>query len=242
MTDKEKNLTGKTYFVRLNYSERMQHMIFFISFLVLGVTGFMVKTPEEVVIVLGSAGEMIFMFRSLLHRIAGVIMILISIYHIYYLISKPAGRRWIVDMRPTIKDLKDIAATYLYYMGIKEKPPESDRFCYKHKIEYVALVIGSILMSVTGLMLWTEYRWSKFLLDVSTVVHLMQSILACLTIIIWHLYEVQWKPRRYPIDNMWLTGVMVEEEMKEKYPLQYKKIMANPELQKIYIKRGNAKN
>ena len=97
-------------------------------------------------------------------------------------------------------------------------------------------------MSVTGLILWTEYKWSKFLLDVSTGIHLMQSILACLTIIIWHLYEVQWKPRRFPIDNMWLTGVMVEEEMKEKYPLQYKKIMADPELQKIYIKRDNAKD
>ena len=83
MTSRGEDEEGKMHFVRLNLSERAQHMIFVISFIVLVITGFMVKIPEEVVIVLGSAGEKIFFIRKVLHRVAGVVMILVSIYHVY---------------------------------------------------------------------------------------------------------------------------------------------------------------
>ena len=38
----------KLYFVRLNYSEKVQHMIFLICFVVLVITGFMLKQCEEI--------------------------------------------------------------------------------------------------------------------------------------------------------------------------------------------------
>ena len=228
--------TDKRYFVRLNYSERVQHMIFAASFIVLVITGFMLKIPEDLVKTFGAAGEMIFHYRSILHRTAGTLMILISLYHVYYLIFKPAGRRWLMDMLPRLKDLKDLRDVFLYYFSVKNKPPEFDRFCYKHKLEYGALIAGTLIMSLTGLMLWTQYRWSKFAVDIATVVHGMEAILACLALMIWHMYEIHLKPHKFPLDNMWMTGVMDEEEMKEEYPLHYKKIMNDPELQKIYIK------
>jgi hypothetical protein len=62
----------------------------------------------------------------------------------------------------------------------------------------------------------------------------MEAILACLAIMVWHLYEVHLRPHKFPLDNMWLTGVIDEEEMKAEYPIHYKKIMNDPELQKIY--------
>jgi formate dehydrogenase gamma subunit len=227
----------KIYFVRLNYSERMQHLILVVCFVVLAITGFMLKIPEDMVKILGKAGQTVFFWRSILHRQAGTIMILVSLYHLYYIIFKPAGRRWIRDMMMGPKDLKEMAATLLYYIGLKDNLPEYDRFCYKHKFEYGALFFGNTLMAVTGLLLWTEYKWSKFTLDISTLVHGMEAILATLAIMIWHLYEVHLRPHKFPIDNMWLTGVIDEEEMKEEYPLHYKKIMADPELRDIYIKR-----
>jgi formate dehydrogenase gamma subunit len=237
-SDKEVDkATGKIYFVRLNYSERVQHMILVVCFVVLVITGFMLKIPEDMVKILGKTGEAVFSFRSILHRQAGIIMILVSLYHIYYITFKPAGRRWITDMMMWPKDLKEMATTLLYYIGIKDNHPEYDRFCYKHKFEYGALFFGNTLMAVTGLLLWTEYKWSKFVLDIATLIHGMEAILATLAIIVWHLYEVHIRPHKFPIDNMWLTGVIDEEEMKEEYPLHYKKIVADPELHKIYIER-----
>jgi cytochrome b subunit of formate dehydrogenase len=232
-----KDVTGERYFVRLNYSERMQHMVFAICFIVLVITGFMLKIPDSIVKSFGTAGEIIFNYRSILHRTAGTIMILVGVYHFYYLVFKRAGRRWLFDMLPRLKDLKDMRDNFLYYINLKKEPPEFDRFCYKHKIEYGALIAGTTIVSATGLILWTEYKWSKFIVDIATLVHGMEAILACLAIMIWHLYEIHFRPHKSPLDNTWLTGVVNEEQMKEEYALHYKKIMNDPELQKIYIKK-----
>ena len=233
-TDSGENLS-KRYFIRLNLSERVQHMIFISCFIILAVTGFMLKIPEEILNKLGSVKETVFFYRGILHRIAGVIMILVSLYHVFYLLFRPAGRRWLVDMQPRFKDVKDLFGTMFYYLGIKQRPPEYDRFCYKQKLEYGALIAGSTVMSLTGLLLWTEYRWSKFIVDIAALVHGMEAILACLAIMIWHLYEVHLRPRKFPIDNMWVTGLIDEEEMREEYPLHYRKIMDDPALRKVYI-------
>lgn len=226
---------GQKYFVRLNFSERTQHMIFLICFIVLAITGFMLKLPEDIIEKFGDAKDLVFYYRGLLHRIAGVTMIVVSLYHVFYLLFRPAGRRWLVDMLPKFKDLTDMIGTMLYYVRVKEKHPEYDRFYYKQKLEYGALIAGATLMSVTGLLLWTEEMWPKFLLDIATIVHGMEAILACLAIMVWHLYEVHLRPRKFPIDNLWLTGVIEEEEMQEEFPLHYKRIMEDPELQKVYL-------
>ena len=80
------NISGERSFVRLNYSERAQHMIFAGCFFILVFTGFMLKLPEGFLTFFGEAGELLFRYRRLLHRIAGVLMILVGAYHIYYLL------------------------------------------------------------------------------------------------------------------------------------------------------------
>ncbi len=228
--------SDELYFFRLNVNEKTQHMIFVICFVILVITGFMIKIPEEAIAYLGGSGGIVFTCRGILHRVAGVVMILVSLYHIFYLLFKPAGRRWLFDMFPLPKDLKELIHNLKYMIGLEKEPPEFDRFSYKHKMEYGALHAGTTLMSITGLLLWSEYLWDKFYLDVACLIHGMEAILACLAIMVWHMYEVHLRPHKFPLDNMWLTGVINEEEMKEEYPLHYKKIMNSPELQSIYIR------
>jgi formate dehydrogenase gamma subunit len=246
MEEKAVNIESRTdngegseniYFIRLNYSERVQHLILVACFVILVITGFMLNIPEEALMVLGTAGETVFFWRSIMHRVAGTVMILVSLYHVYYLIFKPAGRRWISDMMFRLSDLTEIRDSMKFYMEFKDSSPEYDRFCYKHKFEYFALFFGNTVMAVTGLLLWTESNWSKFVLDISVLIHGMEAILASLAIIIWHMYEVHLRPHKFPVDNLWLTGLIDEEEMKAEYPRHYKRIMADPELQKIYIRR-----
>lgn len=227
------------YFWRLNRSERNQHLIFVICFLVLAVTGFMVQIPEDIVAKFGAAGAIIFALRSILHRTAGSVMILVCLYHVSYLLFAQSGRRWLQDMLPCAQDLKDMLANLGYLIGLKAQAPEFDRFSYKHKLEYGALIVGSLLMSATGILLWTEYRWNKFILDIASLVHQMEAILACLAIMIWHLYDIFLKPRKTSIAGMWLTGKMPAEEMEDEHPLHYRKIMNDPHLQDIYVVREN---
>ena len=233
----KKGEVEKLYFLRLNYSERVQHFVLVASFIILVITGFMLNIPEESLLFLGPAGEMVFFWRSILHRIAGTLMILVSIYHVYYLMFIPAGRSWISDMMVRPSDLTEIRDSMKYYMEFNDSPPEYDRFCYKHKFEYFALFFGNTVMGLTGLLLWTESYWSKFVLDISILIHGMEAILASLAIIIWHMYEVHLRPHKFPADDLWLTGLIDEEEMKEEYPRHYKRIMADPELQELYLIR-----
>ncbi len=230
------------YFVRLNLNERIQHLIFVICFIMLASTGLMVWLPEKVFHFLGDAKQSFFLVRSILHRIFGTTMILVSIYHIYYLMFKSAGRRWLMDMMPRIRDIRDFFYNMLYLSGFKDRPPEFDRFSYKHKMEYAGLIAGTSLMAISGIILWFEYFWDKFIVDIATLVHGMEAVLACLSVVVWHLYEVHLRPHKFPIDNLWLTGVIDEEEMKEEFPLHYKKIMSDPELQKIYMRKGSSQN
>jgi cytochrome b subunit of formate dehydrogenase len=232
--------TGKRYFIRLNLSERVQHFILFGCFIVLAVTGFMVMIPEVLAQALGGASETVFFYRGLLHRIAGIILISVGLFHFMYLLFTRAGRRWLVDMLPRPRDLKDMIFNIFYYLGLKKEPPEFDRFSYKQKFEYGALIAGSTIMSATGLLLWTEYRWSKFILDIAKLVHGMEAILACLAIIIWHLFEVYLLPHQSSISKTWITGLIDEDEMKEEFAGHYKKIMADPALRQIYVHGENA--
>jgi len=230
---------SKIYFVRLNTSEKVQHLIFMLCFLILVMTGFMLKIPTPIVQKLGRFGDTVFYYRSFLHRMAGTTMILVSLYHLFYLIFRPGGHRWLMDMLPRFKDLKDLIHNFLFFVNIKKAPPEFDRFSYMHKMEYGALVAGTTLMSLTGLLLWTEWRWSKFILDIAAIVHGMEAVLACLAIMVWHMYEIHLKPHKSPLDKVWITGLIDEEEMQKEHPLHYKKIMADEAMQAIYVVREN---
>ncbi len=229
------NSDGLRLFIRLNHSEIWQHFVFAICFVVLAITGFMLRIPEKYLAYLGGYREIVFLVRSILHRCAGVVMISVSIYHIFYLMARPAGRRWFIDMRPTFQDAKEMFHSLMYYIGWKTSPPAFDRFCYRHKLEYGALIAGTTIMSITGILLWTESIWSKFYLDISVLVHGMEAILACLAIMIWHLYDVLLKPHGFPMHKVWLTGIIDETTMKAEYPKHYDKIMSDSELQRIYI-------
>src|SRR5262249_46066494 len=72
------------------------------------------------------------------------------------------------------------------------------------------VVWGTVVMVITGLLLWFN-NWSlqflpKWALDVSTSIHWYEAILATLAILVWHFYSVIFDPDVYPLDMAWLTG------------------------------------
>ena len=95
-------------------------------------------------------------------------------------------------------------------------------------VEYWALIWGTVIMSVTGLLLWFENTamayFPKWLLDVATVVHLYEAWLATLSIIIWHFYAVIFNPQVYPLNWSMITGWLTEEEMIEEHPGEYERL------------------
>ena len=207
---------------RMTANQRWQHLILLTSFIVLVITGFALKFPNSwIAALLGNGnGEKL---RSIIHRIAGVALIGAGIYHIFYLAMAKEGRRLILDIAPRPRDAFDAWATMRYYLGLSKEKPKFGRFNYAEKAEYWALVWGTGLMAVTGVMMWAKV-WvgdllARWWVDVATAIHFYEAILATLAIVVWHFYQVFFDPDVYPMNWAWWDGKMPVEHYRHEHEL-----------------------
>jgi formate dehydrogenase gamma subunit len=206
--------------VRMDASQRTQHWVLAVSFIVLAWTGFALKFPDSWVgHSLGSAET----FRRWSHRVAGVVLLLAGAYHLGYVMASREGRRLVRDMMPGLKDAREAAANARRLAGLGGDKPKFGRFGYAEKMEYWAVVWGTIIMGVTGLMIWFKMGVTHFLprwvVDVATTVHYYEAILACLAILVWHFYHVIFDPDVYPLNRAVLDGRVSREWLEEEHPL-----------------------
>jgi cytochrome b subunit of formate dehydrogenase len=206
--------------VRMTTNQRWQHMVLLSSFIILVITGFALKFPDSWFAEILGMSEKV---RSLVHRIAGVVLIGAGIYHLFYLAATREGRRLIRDISPTPNDSHDVIAAMLYYLGLSRNKPRFGRFTYGEKAEYWALVWGTALMGFTGIMMWAKV-WvgnllARWWVDVATSVHYYEAILATLAILVWHFYQVFGDPDVYPMNWAWWDGKMPVEHYRKEHQL-----------------------
>jgi cytochrome b subunit of formate dehydrogenase len=197
------------FMTRMTVNQRWQHLILLSSFIVLVITGFALKFPDTWFAHTLGMGENL---RGIIHRVAGVILIGAGIYHVFYLAAAREGRRLLRDIAPRPKDAFDAWATMRYYIGLSSEKPKYGRFTYAEKAEYWALVWGTALMGITGIMLWAKVwvgdLFARWWVDVATAVHFYEAILATLAILVWHFYQVFFDPDVYPMNWAWWDGKM----------------------------------
>ena len=205
--------------VRMTVSQRIQHLTLLTSFITLVLTGFALRYPSSW-LALVFVNEHV---RSLIHRCAGVAMIVAGLYHTWYLASTAEGRQMFKDMLPDWKDVTDVRDALLYYLGYSEQRPMFRRFSYAEKAEYWALVWGTFVMAATGFMAWFKViigaRVPGWWIDVALTIHWYEAILATLAIIVWHFYAVIFDPDAYPINWAWFDGRMSVEHYVHEHPL-----------------------
>jgi cytochrome b subunit of formate dehydrogenase len=206
--------------MRMTPNQRGQHLILFSSFIVLVITGFALKYPDSWFAQLLGMSERL---RSVVHRVAGVALIAAGIYHVFYLAAAREGRRLLRDIAPAPHDFIDAIDAMLYYMGLRSQKPKFARFNYAEKAEYWALVWGTALMGLTGVMLWAKV-WvgnllARWWVDVATAIHFYEAILATLAIVVWHFYQVFFDPDVYPMNSAWWDGKMPIEHYREEHEL-----------------------
>ncbi|MDT8067850.1 MAG: cytochrome b/b6 domain-containing protein [Terriglobia bacterium] len=222
---------GERVVVRMTRLQRRQHLVLLTSFLTLVLTGFALKYPESILgtIFINEA------VRRYIHRTAGAVLIAVGLYHVFYVIRYKEGRKLVSDLMPRYQDAIAIRDVLLYYLGLSKKKPEFPRFGYAEKMEYWALVWGTIVMAVTGLMAWFKVpvgdllpRWS---IDVGMTVHFYEAILATLAILVWHFYMVIFDPDVYPMNWAWYDGKMTIEQYREEHALDSETILAAMQLE-----------
>ena len=220
-------------YLRMTVHERLQHAALALSFILLVVTGFMLRYPEAWwVVAIRDVSRSAFVARGLLHRLAGVVLLAAGLWHIGYLLFTPKGRQLFRDLLPAWRDLTDPWKVLQYNLGFVPEKPKFGRFSYIEKAEYWALIWGTVLMGVTGVILWFENTsmglFTKLGFDISRTIHFYEAILATLAILVWHFYFVIFNPDIYPMNLAWLTGRVSEHEMREDHPLELERLQQTP--------------
>jgi cytochrome b subunit of formate dehydrogenase len=196
--------------------ERVQHGLLVISFSILVWTGFALKYPDQ-----WWARPLLVQenLRGIVHRAAGVVMMIVSVAHLLSLIVSRTLRSHWKEMLPRRRDPWEALANLAYNLGLTNKKPPRSSHGYIEKLEYWAVVWGSAVMAVSGIMLWANNwmlaRYPKYWLDIATSIHFYEAVLATLSIVVWHLYGVIFDPDVYPLDTAWLTGRTVRQHETE---------------------------
>lgn len=220
------NNEGVNKYIRFKLPYRIEHWIFITSFLTLGLTGLVQKYAEapisqSIVRSLGGIEN-----TRMIHHFAAIVMMLVAIYHIGALAYRVYVLRYRMSMLPTLGDLRSVIGWLAYYFGLSKNSPQEGRYTYAEKLEYWAVVWGTVVMAVTGYMMWNPISTARFLpgefIPAAKVAHGLEAVLAVLSIFIWHFYHVLIRH----FNKSMFTGYVSEEMMLEEHPLELADIKA----------------
>jgi formate dehydrogenase gamma subunit len=206
------------FVTRWRSAERVQHLVLFLSFSGLAVTGFALRFPDSWwTKIIGLAGHEV--LRAYLHRVFAVVMLATAAYHAVWILVTRRGRSSLREMAPRLLDVRHLRENLAYHLGRRRERPAFRAFDYTQKAEYWALVWGAWVMALTGLILWyptiATGSFPAWIVRVSEVVHFYEAILAVSSIVIWHFFFVVFLPAVYPMSTTWLDGRMPAHEWKE---------------------------
>jgi cytochrome b subunit of formate dehydrogenase len=228
-------------FLRFSISDRVEHWVQMASFATLGMTGLAQKFANSPIsiwfIALLGGIETI----RIIHRIASIGLMFGTVYHLGSSGYKYYVQRSRITMLPSLYDVKAAWGIFLYNLKIKKIKPQQGRFTFDEKFEYWAFVWGTVVMGITGFILWNPISTAKFLpglaIPVAKAAHSGEALLAVLAIIVWHFYNVHLKH----LNKSMFTGYLSEHEMLEEHTLELADIKAGiaqvPQDPKVVAKR-----
>ncbi len=168
----------------------------------------------------------------LIHHTAGVVVILLTLQHILVAFFLVVLRKTQPSMLISRQDLVDTLDNLRYYFGVRQSPAVCDRYDYKQKFEYWAILTGQILMAVTGLILWFPTWATRFLpgefIPAAKALHTNEALLIFLLIAVWHIYNAIFSPDVFPLDTSIFTGRISRERMVHEHPLELSRMEGIP--------------
>lgn len=213
------NKTTERY-ARFDSAQRIEHIVLIVSFSTLAITGLPQKYPDtfggELFIRLLGGIEL----TRLIHHAAAVVLIVSSIYHLAAVGYRLVVKRVQMSMLPDWKDVVDAAQTLAYNLRLIKEPPQMGRYTFGEKAEYWAVIWGTVIMILTGFVLWNPIATSRLLpgefIPAAKAAHGGEALLAVLSIVTWHLYNVHIKHFNKSMFSGWLS----RHEMEEEHPLE----------------------
>jgi len=211
---------GKRYVIRFSRGQQIEHYILLISFTLLGITGVSQTFSNTflgnfILMVLGGIDS-----TRQIHHFSAFIFGILSINHVLFFVFQYFVDRRNPKMLPTWSDLKHVTQMLKFNLGKSHIRPRFDRYTFEEKAEYWALIWGTVIMGLTGLLQWfpvlSTYYLPGWAIPVAREIHKWEAILAILAILTWHIYHTVLKKLNTSI----FTGLMSIVDMQEEHPLE----------------------
>ena len=205
--------------LRFALIHRIEHWVMVAAFVTLACTGLPQKYPE--------AGISLWFFRlvggiekaRMIHHGAAVVFVLIPLVHL----GSVGYDLLVLGKRPSLwftrQDFTNAWHALLYNLGLRREKPKQGWFTFEEKLEYWALIWGSVVMIVTGFFLWNPILVSTVFpgdwIPAAKIAHGSEAVLAVLAVLVWHTYHVHLK--RFNLSMF--TGKVSAEELQDEHPL-----------------------
>ena len=227
----------------------IQHFLVFITFIFLAATGLPIYFSDQF-----WAQYFVSLFGGIdvarrIHRICAFIMIFAAAYHIITIVGGTLRkiRHHEFDYKrtqlPRLKDLFDLIHDIKYFLGRAPYRPKMEKFMYKQKAHYLAIIWGNFVLIAAGSALLfpdvmaklfpetlgkiiplgaagTE-SYSAFFQDLARLMHADEAVMALILLAFWHWTNVHVVPGRFPIQWAFLTGKITREHQIEEHFLEY---------------------
>jgi cytochrome b subunit of formate dehydrogenase len=155
-----------------------------------------------------------------MYHVAAVVLMLEAVFHLGSMGYKVFVRHARLEMMPGLADARRAWGAFLFNLGLAKDRPQEGRYNFAEKAEYWAVVWGTVIMAVTGFMMWNPISTTRYLpgqvVPAAKAAHGYEAILAVLAILIWHLYHVHLRH----FNKSMFTGYLDEHVMLEDHPLE----------------------
>ncbi|UCD78141.1 MAG: hypothetical protein JSW26_22445 [Desulfobacterales bacterium] len=242
----------------------IQHLLVVVTFLILAATGLPIYFSDQfwaphVIFVFGGADT-----ARLIHRIAAFTMIFASAYHVVTIIGgtfrKIINREFDYKrtMIPRFKDLVDLYQDIKYFLRLTPYRPKMEKFMYKQKMHYFAILWGNTVLITAGTALLfpdlmahlfpdtlgklithtveTGGSFPALFQDLARLMHADEAVMALIVVALWHWSNVHLVPGRFPLQWAFLTGKITREHQIEEHFLEYLNNLREIPEEREYIK------
>jgi cytochrome b subunit of formate dehydrogenase len=241
-----KKVRTRIEYQRFNVFHRWMHFLVFVSFTVLVFTGMPLKYKDTEwarwsMDLFGGVTA-----AGVYHRIAAIVTVFywtLEFAFMVVMVLRSRGKllRSPGSMMPGKKDLEDMIGMFAWFFG-KGPKPQFDRYTYWEKFDYMSLMIGTVIIGMTGFMMWFPLWFTKVLpgifLNIALVIHSNEALLAMGVIFIFvHFFSAHVKPESFPLDKVIFTGSLPVDHYKAERPLEYARRVREGTLDDVLIEK-----
>jgi cytochrome b subunit of formate dehydrogenase len=241
-----KQVRTRIEYRRFNVFHRWMHFLVFLSFTVLVFTGMPLKYKDTEwarwsMDLFGGVTA-----AGVYHRVAAIVTVFywtLEFTFMVVMVLRSRGRllRSPGSMMPGKKDLEDIIGMFAWFFG-KGPKPQFDRYTYWEKFDYMSLMAGTVIIGMTGFMMWFPLWFTKVLpgifLNIALVIHSNEALLAMGVIFIFvHFFSAHVKPESFPLDKVIFTGSLPVDHYKAERPLEFARRVREGTLDEVLIEK-----